>query len=85
MSSALVHLFIVKTRINCDQRKQELTLEPGNDVSKLRRNGGGSAEFADSIGATERRPNGLKPAMRKMRVPLVLQRRIFTLCTKVHG
>jgi len=85
MSSALVHLFIVKTRINCDQRKQELTLEPGNDESIVRLNGGGSAELADSKGATERRPNGMKTAIRKIRVPLVPQRRICTLCTKVHG
>jgi len=49
------------------------------------RTAGGSARFADPKGATEWRPNGLKKALRKLRVPLVLQRRIFTLCTKVHA
>ena len=51
----------------------------------IRPNGGRPAWFADPMGATERRRNGFKSALRKMRVPLVLQRRIFTLCTKVHA
>jgi hypothetical protein len=51
----------------------------------IRLNGGGAAWLADSKGATEWRPNGFKQALRKLRVPLVLQRRIFTLCTKVHA
>jgi len=51
----------------------------------IRLNGGRAARLADRKGATERRLDGFKTAMRKLRVPLVLQRRIFTLCTKVHA
>lgn len=51
----------------------------------IRRNRGRSAWSADSKGATERRLSGMKSAMRKTSAPLVLQRRIFTLCTKVHA
>jgi hypothetical protein len=39
----------------------------------------------DRVSATERRPDGFKTLMRKLRVPLVLQRRICSLCTKVHA
>ena len=51
----------------------------------IRPNGGRPAWLADSKGAAEWRRNGFKSALRKLRVPLVLQRRIFTLCTKVHA
>lgn len=79
MSSALVHLFRgIKGNGNQTWNKEKM-------CRRCRPNEQGPAWTAGQVSANRKRSDGLNAAMRNVRVPLVLRRRILSLCTKVHA